>query len=94
MRKRDDCILWDGATYSNGYGKLYREGRPRKGKRKRVTELAHRVSYQTHIGPIGDALIVHNRHCSGDRRCVNPAHLTKVSAPKKMIEWKARKGYA
>ena len=88
--KRCGCILWTGATYPNGYGKIYRELPKRNGKRRRVTKLAHRDAYEAHYGTVGDNLVIHTRHCSGDKRCVNPDHLTKRPAPLRMREWMAR----
>lgn len=87
------CLIWQGATYSNGYGKIYREGKRKKnGKRRRRTFLAHRVVYQQYFGRIPpETLIVHSRFCSGDERCIHPLHLHKEKQPTKMREWKARK---
>ena len=83
-------MLWTGATYPNGYGKVYREAKAKNGKRRRKTLLAHRVVYERHHGPAGDKLVVHNRHCSGDKRCIEPSHLSKVKPPRRMKEWQAR----
>ena len=85
------CILWRGSVYPNGYGKVYREGRPRKGKRVRVTLLAHRVAYELEHGPARGKLVVHSRRCSGNKRCVNPAHLELALSRDRMVEWRARK---
>lgn len=57
------CWYWAGAT--NGrYGKLKLAGR---------LEYAHRVSYQTHYGPVPEGLMV--LHRCDEPLCVNPDHL-------------------
>lgn len=49
---------------SKGYGRLYRDG-------KRA--FAHRVSYELHVGPIAQGLLV--LHRCDVTTCVNPDHL-------------------
>lgn len=61
------CWLWDAATNRNGYGVIQR------GARGDGTELAHRVSYELHVGPIPDGL--HVLHRCDVPACVNPDHL-------------------
>ena len=58
------CWLWTAFTNACGYGCF------------RVAEaslLAHRVSYELHVGPIPDGL--HVLHKCDTPPCVNPAHL-------------------
>ena len=86
-----DCTLWGGATYPNGYGKIYREGKRNGSKRRRRTLLAHREAYRKAYGPIAtDMLIVHNYRCSGNKRCVNIQHLSPTDQAWKMRHWQAR----
>ena len=58
------CWLWSGNTGSAGYGRTRIWNRP---------GLAHRVAYQTFVGPIRDGLFV--CHKCDVPACVNPAHL-------------------
>lgn len=77
------CWTWTRALYPNGYGHLNVNGRDR---------LAHRVAYESLVGPIPDGLTLdHECHSralrSGDctpgscrhRACVNPEHLAPVT---------------
>ncbi len=61
------CWLWNGCT-SYGYGMFYAGSKLRR---------AHRVSYETLIGPIPDGLQID--HLCRVRNCVNPAHLEPVT---------------
>ena len=62
------CWLWRGSFYGNGYGRL--------GHGPDVL-LAHRVSYELHVGPIPDGLTID--HLCRVPACVNPAHLEAVT---------------
>lgn len=65
------CWLWTGHHDRNGYPEIKIGGR--RGKRA----LAHRVSYEAHIGPIPPGLEID--HLCRVRSCVNPAHLEAVT---------------
>lgn len=72
-RQLDGCWLWTGATMRNGYG-VFKVGS------SAGTVLAHRFSYEIHVGPIPDGMQidhVRDRGCT-NRHCVNPAHLEAV----------------
>lgn len=66
--KTSTCWLWTGAKQSAGYGHLYVEGR---------THLAHRLAYETLVGPVPDGLVLD--HLCRVHHCVNPAHLEPVT---------------
>lgn len=59
-----ECWLWNGSTGDTGYGTFRAERR---------VHLAHRWSYEHHVGPIPDGLLI--RHTCDVRACVNPNHL-------------------
>ena len=78
----NDCWLWNYRTDRDGYGRISFSGG--------VKEEAHRVSYETFVGPIPAGLqldhVCHTRDpsCVGGqaclhRRCVNPRHLEVVT---------------
>ena len=72
------CWLWKLAVNNRGYAMIR--------TRDRKMTLAHRVSYEVHIGPIPDGLVID--HLCRNRTCVNPAHLRAVT-PKQNSEHKA-----
>lgn len=63
------CWLWTGTVNRSGYGTL-RIG-------DRGAALAHRWSYEHHVGPIPAGL--HIDHLCRVRHCVNPAHMEPVT---------------
>lgn len=58
------CWEWKGRPESRGYGRLRRQGR---------LVLAHRLAYETWVGPIPGELFV--RHKCDNPPCINPDHL-------------------
>jgi hypothetical protein len=58
------CWIWQDKLDIGGYGRL--RGR-----------LAHRVVYETFVGPIPSGLVLD--HLCRDTSCVNPAHLEPVT---------------
>lgn len=67
--KTDSCWLWSGSLRSGGYPILW------NGQRQ---VAAHRWSYEQHVGPIPDGLVID--HLCRVRHCVNPAHLEPVTS--------------
>lgn len=63
-----DCWEWDGPRTSMGYGIQWQGAR---------YKMAHRLSYEEHVGPIPDGLVLD--HLCRNRGCINPAHLEPVT---------------
>lgn len=66
------CIHWLAPDNGYGYGVLSIGSLPNQ---RRV--LAHRWSYEYHVGPIPDGLVMD--HLCRNRLCVNPEHLEPVT---------------
>jgi hypothetical protein len=64
FKDSNNCWLWTGCSFKNGYGRM------RFGK---FTRVPHRVSYELMIGSIPDGLLV--CHSCDVRLCCNPDHL-------------------
>lgn len=70
VNKTPGCWVWAASKNTSGYGHFY--WRTCKGSKKSIG-LAHRYSYQLHIGIIPNGMQV--LHKCDIRHCVNPAHL-------------------
>lgn len=62
------CTLFMGSQQKEGYGRVCFNGK---------VHLAHRVSYEMHVGPIPDGLVLD--HLCRVPGCVNPRHLEPVT---------------
>lgn len=67
------CIEWIGGDNGAGYGSFFLDW---AGGRN-LKALAHRWSYEYHVGPIPDGL--HLDHLCRNTMCVNPEHLEAVT---------------
>lgn len=66
------CWLWTGSIHAtSGYGQVWSQAIGR-------VDRAHRLVYQTLIGPIPEGLELD--HLCRTRSCVNPAHLEPVTS--------------
>lgn len=63
------CWTWEGGKTSTGYGLF--------GRHFKDMVLAHRWSYEHHIGPIPEGLTID--HLCRNRACVRPDHLEAVT---------------
>lgn len=61
------CIQWIAGLSNAGYGVFYDGG----------NVLAHRWSYEYHVGPIPEELVID--HLCRNRACVNPDHMEPVT---------------
>ncbi len=68
------CWEWSLCRFPNGYGCIS-VGRRSLGEKR--TAYAHRIAYETFIGPVPDGLELD--HLCRNRACVNPAHLEPVT---------------
>lgn len=77
----DECWLWIAYIDPHGYGR-FRVGS------SAPAALAHRVSYEFHVGPIPEGLDID--HLCFVRACVNPAHLEAVTHTENMRRMRER----
>ena len=73
------CWIWVAQTNRNGYGRHKVRGQLR---------MAHRSSYEAHVGPIPPGLVLDHR-CRV-RCCVNPHHLDPVTVRENTLRGEAR----
>lgn len=73
--KTTTCWLWAGGITAAGYGAL----RSDDGS----VLLTHRFSYELHVGPIPDGLVID--HLCRNKRCCNPTHLEAVTQGENVV---------
>ena len=71
-----DCWLWTGAGQGRGYGIFKR-------KPGAKWSMAHRVAYETLVGPIPQGLCLD--HLCRVRNCINPGHLEAVTVRENVL---------
>lgn len=69
------CLVWD-RPGANGYGYLAVDG---------SDQLAHRLSFETFVGPIPDGLQID--HLCRNKACINPEHLEPVTQAENLRRW-------
>lgn len=66
----DGCWEWQGCVNNRGYGTI-------STKRGQSPKYVHRVSYEEHVGPIPEGLVLD--HLCENTICVRPDHLDPVT---------------
>jgi hypothetical protein len=75
---RNGCWIWTGRKNDSGYGTFGRA-------------LAHRLSYEEHVGPIPAGMVV--MHLCDTPLCVNPAHLRAATRQENIRDmWEKGRG--
>lgn len=68
------CVLWTMSLTPAGYGKKWHNGR---------LWLAHRLAYETEVGPIPEGLVLD--HLCRNPACVNVEHLEPVTTRENIL---------
>lgn len=71
----DGCWTWMGYRVKGGYGAIPRNTQADRANHS--SNLAHRISYELHVGPIPEGLTID--HLCGNPSCVRPDHLEPVT---------------
>lgn len=76
--KTDNCWIWKAYKNPKGYGRFTVSAGN--------IVMAHRFSYQIHIGSIPEGLVLD--HLCENKSCVNPSHLEPVTNKENLIRGK------
>ena len=83
------CWLWNHIG-QHGYGKAT-PVRVKRGDRNGKTVIAHRMAYETWVGPIPKGAVIH--HKCHTRACINPDHLQAITQTENAAEMFERQAY-
>lgn len=82
VQSPNECWMWTGSKSKKGYGRIG------LGRRESGNAMAHRVSYELHVGPIPDGMVV--LHKCDNPSCVNPDHLRVGTQVENLLDMRSK----